>query len=199
MKMADYLHNCGVDPIFIDNASTYQPLLDYYKNCKYETVLLDHNFGHTVIWDAGILFKLGIDDEYIVTDSDLDLTGVPKDFLDVLRRGLDKYPQYEKCALSLRIDDLPNIEFSNFVRKTEGGYWTRPLDDMYFDAATDTTFSLYRTRLKSFNSIRTNIPYCARHVPWYYTDMNNISDDEKYYFKNIKTSTYYSHFIANSK
>jgi hypothetical protein len=199
MKMADYLHDCGIDPVFIDNASTYQPLLDYYKTCNYQTILLDKNYGHTVIWNAGILFKLGIDDEYIVTDSDLDLSEVPKDFLDVLRKGLDKYPKYEKCALSLRIDDLPNIEFSNFVRKTESGYWQRPLDDMYFDAATDTTFSLYRTRVKSFNSIRTNIPYCARHVPWYYTDMNDISDDEKYYFKNIKTSTYYSHFIANKK
>ena len=60
MKMADYLHDCGIEPVFIDNASTYQPLLDYYKNCKYETVLLNQNFGHTVIWDAEILFMSAI-------------------------------------------------------------------------------------------------------------------------------------------
>lgn len=200
MKMADYLFDCKIIPIFIDNCSTYKPLLEYYENdCIYEVIKLDQNYGHTVVWDADILNKLNIQDEYIITDSDLDISNIPKDFLDVLRRGLDRYPKYDKCGFSLRITDLPNNEIKNYVIKTESGYWKRPLDEMYFDASTDTTFALYRAtvRIKIFSSLRTNEPYCAKHVPWYYTTKNELSDDEKYYFNSIKTSTWYSHKMFN--
>jgi hypothetical protein len=195
MNMADYLFDCKIDPIFIDNNSTYKPLLDYYKKCKYQVMIMDKNYGHEVIWKNNVLYKLGIDGEYIVTDSDLNISKIPKNFLSVLRKGLDKYSKYEKCAFGLRINDLPKNKFSEFIINTEKGYWDRPLDDMYFDASTDTTFALYRTRIKTFNSIRTNEPYVAEHVPWYYTDLNNLPDDEKNYFKTINTSTYYSHLL----
>jgi hypothetical protein len=195
MNMADYLFDCGIIPIFIDNNSVYQPLLEYYKICKYEVIKLNQNYGHTVIWDANILKRLNINGEYIITDPDLDISNIPKDFLGILQEGLYKYPKYDKCGFSLRLTDLPNNNFSRYVNETEIGYWKKPLDEMYFDALTDTTFALYRAgvRIKTSNSIRTNEPYCAKHVPWYYTNMNELPDDEKYYFKSIQTSTYYSY------
>lgn len=195
MNMADYLFDCGITPVIIDNHSVYQPLLEYYKTCKYEVIKLNQNYGHTVVWDTNILNRLNIDGEYIITDPDLDISNIPKDFLNVLREGLNKYPKYDKCGFSLRLTDLPNNHFTHFIYKTEINYWRKPLDNIYFDAAIDTTFALYRTgvKIKTFNSIRTNEPYSAKHVPWYYTKMNELSEDEKYYFKTIQTSTYYSH------
>lgn len=197
-KMADFLSDCGVTPVIIDNGSTYPPLLEYYKTCKHETYLVNSNYGHNVIWELNLLGKLNISGDYIISDSDLDICDIPKDFLSVLYRGLDTHKEYEKCGFGLRISDLPNNHLRNFVIETEKGYWDRPLDDMYFDASVDTTFSLCRSRVKVFKSLRTNEPYCAKHVPWYYSTLNDMTEDEKYYFKSIKTSTYYSKMIANN-
>jgi len=194
-NMADYIAECGLEPVFIDNNSKYEPLLEYYENCPHEVVRLNQNYGHRVVWDADILNRLKIEGEYIVTDPDLDISNIPKDFLEVLQEGLNRYPKYEKCGFSLRISDLPNNGLTQYVNISERGYWARPLDDMYFDASTDTTFCIYRVNVKSFNSLRTNEPYCAKHVPWYYTNINDLPDDERYYFRSIGTSTYYSHLL----
>jgi hypothetical protein len=192
MNMANYLHSCNLEPIFLDNCSTYEPLLKYYDDCNYEVIRLDKNYGHKVVWEANILKRLNITDEFIITDSDLDISMIPKDFLSVLRKGLDKYPSFVKCGFSLKIDDLPSCNFSESIKETEGNYWKKPLDDMYFDAQTDTTFCLYRTKVKSFNALRTNSPYSARHMPWYYESLNSMSEEDIYYLKSIKTSTWYS-------
>jgi len=194
-NIADYVAECGLEPVFIDNNSTYGPLLEYYENCPHEVVRLNQNYGHKVVWDADILNRLEIEGEYIVTDPDLNISHIPKDFLEVLQEGLNRFPKYEKCGFSLRISDLPNTPMGHFINTTERGYWARPLDNMYFDANTDTTFCLYRTRVKSFNSLRTNEPYSAIHVPWYYGRIADLPEDEQYYFRSIGTSTYYSHLM----
>jgi hypothetical protein len=56
---------------------------------------------------------------------------------------------------------------------------------MYFDALTDTTFALYRYPIKEFgySAVRTNRPYTARHLPWYFRDDSILPDDEIYYNK----------------
>ena len=196
-NMADYIAESGLEPVFIDNKSTYEPLLEYYEETPHEVVKLEQNFGHKVVWDADILNRLEIEGEYIVTDPDLDISDIPKDFLEVLQEGLRRYPKYEKCGFGLRISDLPNNTFTQYVNISERGYWARPLDDMYFDTSTDTTFCLYRAsvRNKTFSSLRTNEPYCAKHVPWYYTSINDLPEDEQYYFNSITTSTYFSHLL----
>ena len=90
MKLADRLYDCGLEPIFIDNNSTYAPLLEYYKTCDYQVVHSKINYGHTVIWDLGLLDKLHVanDEKFIITDSDLDISDIPSDFLMVLEAGL---------------------------------------------------------------------------------------------------------------
>ena len=181
-NMANWLSSRGCEPIFIDNNSTYPPLIEYYNDCPYPVYLMGYNYGHKVIWETDILNQIGIKGNYIVTDPDLDLTGIPDDFVEVLQEGLNRYPIYGKCGFSLEINDLPDIESNISVRMWEDHFWIDPLDSQYFRAAIDTTFALYRTNRFSFNSLRTNRPYTARHVPWYYKQLSDLQEDEQYYF-----------------
>ena len=189
INTADWCASHGLTPVIIDNASNYIPLLDYYNHTPYQVLRLSKNWGHKVLWDYPVLQKLGIKERFIYTDPDLDYTGIPDDFLKVLNKGLDKYP-VSKCGFSLEINDLPEDEEGNFIRfGPEAPYWQKPLDDMYFDALTDTTFALYRYPLKEFtySAVRTNRPYTCRHIPWYYRDYSALPDDERYYYQTAQT------------
>ena len=182
VKLALWCQNHGIDPVFVDNNSTYEPLIDYYNTrCPFTVLRLNKNYGHTVVWnpETTILQRLGITGPYIVTDPDLDLSGIPDDFLSVLEEGLKKYPRYDKCGFSLEINDIKNQGTIDW----ETPFWKHPLDSMYFNAQIDTTFALYKTPVFSYNAIRTNRPYCARHVPWYFSHFDELPDDEKYYYQ----------------
>ena len=186
VKMALWLNARNIEPIFIDNNSDYIPLLEYYADrCPYKVLRMDQNYGHMVVWSQNVLDKLEITGNYIVSDPDLDLSGIPDDFLNILEGGLIKYPKFDKCGFSLEINDVTNKSIIEF----ENNYWIHPLDSMYFNAPIDTTFALYKSKYYSFNAIRTNRPYTARHIPWYYNDFNNLPDDEVYYFKNTGESS----------
>lgn len=192
VKLADWCFRMKLEPIFIDNGSDYPDLLKYYKKTKYQVYPLNGNYGHTCVWnpDLNILGNLGITGRYIVTDSDLDLSGVPADFLALMNKGLDKY-EVDKCGLSLEIDDLPNSKEGNYIRfQCEAKYWKTALDGQFFKADTDTTFALYREGAGySHSAVRTNRPYTAKHIPWYYTDFNSLPEDEKYYFTTASESS----------
>ena len=192
--IADWVAERGCEPIFIDNGSDYPPLLKYYGDTKYQVFRMGQNYGHTVVWEPmlNVIEKLGITGRYIVTDPDLDLTGVPNDFLEVMNRGLDLFPEYDKCGLSLEINDLPYTKEGWKVKNTfEAKYWREPLNEHYFKADTDTTFAMYREGVKhySHSAIRTNRPYTARHIPWYYTNFAALSEEEKYYFHTANESS----------
>lgn len=190
-NMADYLAGCkDVYPIIVDNASTYEPLLEYYKTCPHKVIRLHLNFGNCVMWNTGILDEMDLHGDYIVTDPDLDLSKIPTDFIDVLREGLRRYPDIDKCGFSLEINDLPENGLKQQVLEWESGQWHNKIDEMYYRAAIDTTFALYRSRIHSFNCLRTDRPYTAKHVPWYYTN-DNIPADEMYYLTHCnETSSY---------
>jgi hypothetical protein len=192
--LADWVAARGCEPIFIDNQSDYAPLLDYYHSCPYLVMHMNRNFGHTVPWlpEAGVLARLGLQNErYIATDSDLDLAGIPDDWLAVLNKGLDLHPQAAKCGFSLRLDDLPQSTEGQFIRQCEASYWTKPLRGGYFDAPTDTTFALYRAGATAYthSAVRAKPPYTARHIPWYYTDFNLLPADEQHYFRTANGSS----------
>lgn len=182
VALADWLYQNGLDPVFIDNSSDYKPLLEYYRHCSYEVVQMNKNYGKSVVWDQGILERLNITGDYIVTDPDLDLSSIPKDFMTVLRIGLTRYPQFDKCGFSLEINDITDqgIYYQGLtIKRWEHQFWVNPMDSQYFNASIDTTFALYKTSKFSLNALRTNRPYTARHVPWYYDQFK--SEDEEYY------------------
>lgn len=191
VRLAEWVASRGCDPIFIDNNSDYPPLLTYYEHTRFQVVRFKINYGHTTLWQFPLLKHLNITERFIYTDPDLDLTGVPDDFVDVMNAGLDKYPDYSKCALSLEIDDLPDTEEGNFIRTgPEKPYWEKPLDDLYFDADTDTTFAMYRYPIGEYghSALRINRPYTCRHIPWYYENFNDLPEDEKYYYRTANNS-----------
>jgi len=183
--MAEWLAARGCDVMFIDNASDYPPLLEYYHNCPFDVVRMDRNYGHTVIWDCNVLDQLDIHGRYIVTDPDLDLSGVPDDFISVLNRGLDTHRDVDKCGLSLRIDDLPDTSEGRYIREHEAKYWKRQNSSGFYDADVDTTLALYREGVDwySHRAVRAPFPYTARHVSWYYDDLSQLTPDELNYFK----------------
>lgn len=190
-NLADWCAANDLAPIIVDNNSTYQPLLDYYDSCPYQVERMPQNYGHTVLWTTGLLRKLVEGGRYIVTDSDLDLSKIPSDFLQVLHKGLDLFPEFPKCGFSLEINDLPDLpEIQESKNKCEVRYWQNPLNDMYFNADIDTTFALYRENIDFYclEGIRTNRPYTAIHVPWYYTDFNLLPEDEQNYYRTANES-----------
>lgn len=196
----------GCEPIIVDNNSSYPPLLAWYdtKPCKIHR--LSSNQGNCVVWgkNNGIdLFKEhDCSRGYIVTDSDLDLSRIPKDFLRVLQAGLDRFGEgATKIGFSLEINDLPNTQIGKEARGWEQMNWEERSPG-YCQAPVDTTFALYRWMphnpclAHDFNkSWRTQRPYTARHMPWYYTK-ETIPEDELYYLRTISRNfTHYSNLM----
>lgn len=181
--MADYLASTGtVQPIFVDNCSDYPPLLEYYKTTPHRVFRCKGNMGPTAVWYSGVWEEMNVTGRYIISDSDLDLSGIPKDFLHLLNLGLDRYPWACKAGFSLEINDLPNTPLKASVLKWETDKWLSPLDKQFYRAYIDTTFCLCRAKVHDFPAVRTMRPYTARHMPWYYTP-ENIPEDELYYIK----------------
>lgn len=173
-------------PVIIDNASDYEPLLDWYDNCEFEVLRLRENLGHHAPWISGIL-SYDREPFYVVTDCDLDLTGVPLDVLNYLRQPLIRDNQLTKVGLSLEINDLPT--WQSEVISWELKFWKRKhrLHTAFFDAWCDTTFAIYRRDTPHRQAmgvrwaLRADRPYTARHVPWY-LDCDNLDEENQQYF-----------------
>lgn len=211
--MVEYLVQIPeLEVIILDNDSTYQPLLDWYGTLPCTIERLTANYGNFVLWSSptaivghekpNFFEKYGcVGSQYILSDCDLDLSGVPREtLLSTLHEGLNRHTWAVKCGLSLRIDDLPNTELAREAKKWEGNNWTL-IDDLYIKAAVDTTFCLC-TGVGEQNDfdrcIRVNSPYSARHIGWYYSPQNPPPEDEMWYLKNIsKSHNHYSSRLLN--
>lgn len=175
--------NDELDPIIFDNNSTYPHLLDWYNTNPCQILRVPFNSGHYGIFQTGIIEQVRTQ-YYIIADPDFDMSSVPLDVIEKMKIGLSRYPNYGKCGLSIRIDDLPDgFPGKQDIIQWEDKYWKEPLDDLFYKADVDTTFALYdssRLRHYTYDAIRIAPPYVARHIPWYLTK-DNISDEFKYY------------------
>ena len=167
LKTVDYLKGLEQSGIKVYRENKQRYTLKHHLYAKLNPVIKDY-----------FLKSKNKSPFYIVTDPDLDLTGIPDDFLSVLEEGLRRYPQFNKCGFSLEINDLPNQVTIDW----ESRYWQKPLDSMYFSADIDTTFALYKVNRITLSGIRTNRPYTAKHVPWYYDLYDKLPEDELYYY-----------------
>lgn len=121
-----------VNPIVVDNNSTYLPLLEWYEQNSVEVVRLQDNLGCKSPWQYSIVpspqacAKQGIS-YYVVTDVDLDLSGCPFDLINQLKRGFELSNEsinIVKSGLSLKIDDIPNANpYKLKILEWETKYW----------------------------------------------------------------------------
>lgn len=171
--------------IFLDNDSTYKPLLEYYEQSPYQVIRLYRNVGHTGPWSLGAIRMLVPDQYYIVTDPDV----IPNEDCptDAISHFLDlhkKNPSHIKVGFGLKIDDLPDYyPLKQSVIEWEGQFWKDELTHNVFEAGLDTTFALYKpfTYFYTLNpSLRTGEPYTARHMPWYANPLEQTEEDRYY-------------------
>lgn len=170
--------------IFVDNASTFEPLLSYYRDTPHEVVRLEENVGHLAVWDADILETIDHRGSYVVTDCDIvPDDDAPADALAHFADLLFRYSDVDKVGFGLRIDDLPDwYQFRFEVIDWESQFWDREVEPGVYRADIDTTFALYRpsVRCATYRALRTGPPYVARHVPWY-KDSGHLSEEDAYY------------------
>lgn len=139
-----YWYGIG-DIIIIDNASTYEPLLNWYKTIPFRVVRLKENLGHQAPWSSGVVAEFG-SIIYAVTDPDLDLTNTNNRAMTQCTEFLLKHPSVGKVGLSLEWKDVP-IESSYFCwvnsyeRNRQNN--SRIVDGVMIDVAIDTTFAIY--------------------------------------------------------
>lgn len=186
------LERCGVPNIkIIDNASTYPPLLEYYKTIPYEVIYVGENLGSRVFWKSP-LFARYRNDFYAVTDSDIELTeDCPADVIENLFSILEKYPFVRKVGVSLKIDDInENNVFSKDVKEWESQFFKAPIKgavkgkDAYY-ASVDTTLAVWlpddiAEGIPFLRAIRSAPPYEARHLAWYKA-ASDLDEEDKYY------------------
>lgn len=180
-------------PIIIDNASTWEPLLDWYQNCSYEVINLRTNMGHHAPWISEIISQDNAP-LYVVTDCDLDISDVPNDVLTKLQEPFTWKNKIIKSGLSLFIDDLP--PWQNLVKEWESKLWMNKIKGTnFYSAPIDTTFAMYEqssptklvTTVVGVPSVRIGKPYCAKHIPWY-LDCENLDEENKNYFATANNS-----------
>lgn len=203
--LLDSLEKRGYDNIVIlDNDSTYPPLLEFYKTTPHRVIYLGRNYGYLALWKSGV-YKEFNKSYFVYTDPDLCIDEkCPDDFMDYFLKIMLKHPFTSKVGFSLRIDDLPDhFELKDKVIDWESQYWVKEVDPGVYSAAVDTTFALYRPFTKNGatlleHHLRVGKPYSMHHLPWY-VDMNNLSDNMKYYISHTKQQTHWTVTLKEEK
>jgi len=109
-ELVTWLEKIGQQKIiFIDNDSTYQPLLDYYEKTPYQVLRLYRNLGQTTPWSLSIIRSLVPDDFYIVSDPDIiPVENCPDDTIKYFVNLHKRFLAYQKVGFGLKTNDLPN-------------------------------------------------------------------------------------------
>lgn len=186
--------------VIIDNKSTYPPLLDYYNLIKndVEILYMNHNYGIQILPalynNAEFRNKYELEKlNYIYTDNDVvPIDECPSDIIEYFTEILNKYPELNTVGCHLKYDDFPE-EFPKYFAQVQHDYTAIKIIDKteLYRAPIDTTFALRRACTSmgwSDRSLRTGFPYLIKHLP-FYTDLNNLSDEDKFYFETAERST----------
>lgn len=198
------LERYGISNIhIIDNNSTYPPLLDFYKKCKYDVIFLGENVGYLAFWKTDLFKRYG-NSYYILTDPDLVIDDMcPSDLLERMFFLLKKYPTCNKVGMGLRIDNLPDhYKFKKDVIEHESKFWSNEIEPGIYDAPVDTTFAMYKPYCGGPSSdgkfsIRLGFPYVLQHLPWY-IDTDNLSEEERFYMGEKLIETHWTKAVKDS-
>jgi len=193
-RVVGWLERAGYRNLhIIDNASTYPPLLEWLAASPHAVHRMDKNYGHLVLWDSGRFDDVILHSNFVLNDCDvLPVEDCPADVVERLAKILERYPNFTKVGLSLKIDDLPDhYALKPKVLEWEAPFWEHPLENAtLYEAAVDTTFAYYRPGItpkdqRWWRSLRTAAPLTARHLPWY-ADTSHPSAEDIYYQTHLK-------------
>lgn len=210
-SMATLLSAQGHEVMFVDNNSTYEPLLDFYSSCPYKVYRLNVNIGGSAPWDMNIV---DTSDYYCVTDPDYSLHGLPLDWPEKLKEGIERH-KVESCGLSYDETRIPSEnpaywedEFYRYPQGTDYAWGKHlELEGNFYNIGNDTSFAVYHPTIKRhyINGIRAGKPYTVRHLPWHLVSKLNPSEDTfqipfddeiLYYYKHanyVSTTKYRMH------
>jgi len=190
--------------IIVDNGSTYEPLLEWYKTNPCE-IIYTENYGQSCPWIIGLPQKIG-SEFYVVTDPDLDLSQTPKDCLNFIKEKLLKYDDYSKIGLSLYNWEVPeNSPYHHFLKTWSIVNWdsNSVVDGLLTSQPIDTTFGMYNINKgpNSGKNCTTYLPYSARHIPWELTndvirDMKNKNYEYYYYLSHATSASSIKNYIG---
>lgn len=182
--------------VIIDNNSTYPPLLNYYKTIEQKVTIerMVENYGHMVFWDNSDLYNKYANGYHIISDADIiPNKNLPEDYVRQLMDILDKNKYVTKVGFALKIDDIPDFyQHKQKVLDWEKKHWENPIgNDLYLNEL-DTTFAIYPPHYKYelmnfYSAIRVAGDFTAQHNGWY-IDNENLTEEEKYYFKTASDS-----------
>ena len=208
-----------VEIIFVDNASTYPPLLEWYDKSMANVVPVPGNFGHMAFftpYQIPISYGRGhclsthirrslfdmAPEWFVLTDPDIVPTeDCPLDLLEVMHGLMAEFPCYQKVGIGLKTDDLPDhFPLKARVVSWEKGLIGKQISPRAVEAGVDTTFALYKKdrHRSAFATLRTTEPYMARHLPWY-IDRNNLDEEEKYYIDHASKSASWTTAMKNNE
>lgn len=133
-----------------------------------------------------------------ITDCDLDLSLIPDDGLGFLIRVHEFFHSrmyfYKKIGFGLLLDDLPDYSHLSKTIAWERQFFRQPMkllgNTVYVNVGIDTTFHLYDPGVRGLNffypAVRTDKPYMARHIPWYWSaDPQQLDEEARYYLQNL--------------
>jgi hypothetical protein len=203
--------------VLLDNASTYEPLLEFYRETPHPVIWMRSNGGARSLWSGARSGQ--IHDNYHLTDSwfvytDPDCVPIdecPTDAVAHLHELLERYPDAPKAGLGLYLKDAPlaPLEHERRLLAPNPPHWQGPLDPQPFlvktyDSWVDTTLALYRPGAEfTINALRAGWPYQCRHLsPSWYPDMTGPSADpdivaeHAYYLEHAKPGPLFSGWKA---
>lgn len=205
-ELVEYFLSIGEDCIYVlDNASTYQPLLDWFstveKNGSVKIFRLNKNYGHRVYWDISFYKNISDCKYCVITDNDI----IPyKKFENGWKEKwintLEKY-NIKKVGSAISIDDIPDIyPLKKDVISHENKFWKKEIkiDEKNFYANIDTTLYLQKVETKHTHSSSIRMTdYLIKHRPWY-LNISDLCEEDLYYYSTIaKESTHWSGRFKN--
>lgn len=197
IEQVEALHSKGYhNIIIIDNQSTFEPLLEWYKTSGLDVFYntLTENSCHAfrdLVYMGHPKFTQIISDWYVFNDSDIiPVESAPDNFIEDLIKYAIKYKK-DKVGMSIKIDDIDlNYPLNAWVYSYESNYWTNGIVDdnvELYPHPIDTTFAVHAPGVIptwSNNTLRVGVPYIVKHAPFYF-DPDNLPEDEKYYLNHM--------------
>lgn len=199
-----YTNNAPV--YIIDNASTYEPLLNLYKILPqvFPNVVLElcdeNNCGNNLKNFINKYIHLNYE-YYVISNPDIQpKPDVPENFLHIFKEVLD-FNGFHRVGFGLAIDDIPeDLHNKSDVLRNETPHWKNKqivtvLGKKYkgYKTGIDLTFCLYKTANGGWlsnkegsnfaNALRL---FAAYHFGWYVNN-NTVIEENINYFKTART------------